>query len=119
MSKRGEQEKIIQALLKKIGKALIKESKPIEVKKTPKEELLELYTASEPTQKTERYNVSPIEVKDKEVLLTLEAIQKDREQIAKQKESLKQDQVKIADQHQSLKRAQLENGPKPENRPEL
>jgi hypothetical protein len=121
MTKRGEQDKIIQALLKKIGKALIKESKPIEVKKTPKEEYIDLYTASEPTQKTERYNVSPTEVKDKEVLLTLEAIQKDKEQIAKQKESLKQDQVRTEDQYKSLQRAKLEiNGrPKSENRPEL
>ena len=108
MSKRGDQEKIIHALLKKIGKALIKESKPVEVKKTPREELLEIYTASEPTQKTERYNVSPTEVKDKEVLLTLEAIQKDREQIVQQKESLKKEQARTEDQHKSLQRASLE-----------
>jgi len=108
MSKRGEQEKIIQALLKKIGKALIKESKPEKPEMTPREEYIDLYMASEPPKKEERHNVSPIEIKDKEVLLTLEAIQKDKEQIVKQREGLKQKEARIADQHKSLQRATIE-----------
>lgn len=105
MSKRGEQEKIIQALLKKIGKALIKESKPEEVKKTPKEEYIDLYVASEPTKKQERYNVSPGEVKDKEVLLALEAIEKDKEQIASQKEEIEKEKGHIESRQHQLRSA--------------
>jgi hypothetical protein len=109
MSKRGDQEKIIQALLKKIGKALIKESKPVEVKKTPREELLELYLPPTPSEREERYVDMPYkEIKDKEVMLTLEAIDRDKEQIAKQKQSMEQEKAKIADQHKSLQRASLE-----------
>jgi hypothetical protein len=108
MTKRGDQEKIIQALLKKIGQALISESEPKEEKKTPREEYIDVYTASEPTKKAERYNYSPRKVKNQEVMLALEAIQKDREQINEQKKSMENEKIKIADQHNSLARAKLE-----------
>jgi hypothetical protein len=108
MSKRGEQEKIIQALLKKIGKALIKESEPEpEPAKTPREELLEIYTAQEPKEPSPR--IEPIKtVKNAEIMLALEAIQKDKEQVLAQKQLIEKEKEHINSQHQQMRSAMNE-----------